>query len=287
MTPPSLQIYDAQVANCFASRDAGSARQLASLVNSCTTESLETVVQPVLDHLYLLSSSKIAEIDALLQYLSLVASNIESGLQGGTKSASYRSTDLRPSSGPGILAERLSHSLHEKLWEHTSRDVTPQPDNDKNLEIEYYQHAAVYGTILARGFATQPSLFRGPLWREVEDVFVKALFSEEPEPGVYVVVAALLLGAGPEIKAYLTTEGHVGQGKDWLWYDDVRTRKGETWGWSDIIAALEVQPGMIGERLPDYVKSSFGLAKDIMGGGQIAEASWDSSILAQRVFPWK
>ena len=287
MTLPSLQIYDAQVANCFASRDANSARQLASLINACTLDSLETVVRPILDHFYLLSSSKIEDIDALLQYLTLAASNIEPTLQGATKSTSYRSTDLRPSTGPAILAEWLSHSLYEKLWDHTSRAVTPNSDDDKNIGIEHYQDAAVYGTILARGFATQQALFREPLWREVEDVFVKAFFTEEPEPDIYVVVTALLLGAGPEIKTYLTMEGHIGQGKDWLWYDDVRTRKEETWGWPDVVAALAAQPGILEQRLPDYVKNSFGLAKETLGDGQIAGASWDSSILAQRAFPWK
>lgn len=281
--PPRLQIHDAQVSDYFTDCTEDSAKQLASLINACPPDSLDTIFNPIFQQLYLHSFNQIKPIDSLLHFLTSVANHIDSSVYDGGAEGRYGSTFRRASSGPETLAERLSQSLYETQWDFVSRVVTPDEEYDRKLSLEYYKSAAIYGTFLARAFVVRPDLFRDRLWREVEDVFVKGLFTEDSEPGIYVVIATLLLGAGKDIRAYLD-DGHVGKGKSWVWYDDKRFRDEDTWGWTDIAAALE---GMhIPDTLPGYVTNSFRLAKDVIRRGQDNEVNWDSNTLAHEGFPW-
>ncbi|GBE85122.1 hypothetical protein SCP_0703080 [Sparassis crispa] len=119
---------------------------------------------------------------------------------------------------------------------------------------------------------------------------MKGLFSgAEPMPPVFSALAALLLGAGAQIQAYLTCGEGVGRGMNWVWYFDARKHKDELWRWDDVVAALAKKPdGADLERLPVYVLDSFKLCKDYVrdhaGDGELE--GWDSRRLAQEAFPW-
>ena len=206
---------------------------------------------------------------------------------GHTPEDPYATTQLRPSKGSGLIAERLSHKLYRSLWPHTSRCRTPDDEYDLELPKQYYVNASHDGAILARAFATQP-VFRPHLWREVEDTFVKGLFSNpDPELGVFVVLSALLLGAGAEIREYLSQEGSRGKGGEWLWYNDERTDPDREWNWSDVVEALRGLPDPeISQRIPDYVKGSFEKAQLHVGDGSGELKSWNSERLARECFWW-
>ncbi len=119
-------------------------------------------------------------------------------------------------------------------------------------------------------------------------MFVKGLFSgPEQEPGVFIALSTVLLGAGAEIREYMSQEGVKGKGMAWLWYDDVRTGADREWDWQSIVEALsdDSEPEM-SSRLPDYVRATFERAKKHVGDGQGEMKSWDSERLANEAFVW-
>lgn len=289
--PPTLSLPSNAVAGLYARPGPESQAALVALINDANANSVtDSVLDSIIYHFILSAFAQPTKIDSLIDFLASVASRITPSLaHPGNPEEKYMSTPLRPSTGPNILSERLSHTLYGRLWQLTSRAVTPDEDYDKTLPKKYYIDACVISTILARAFATQPVYFRDSLWREVEDVIVKSLFSgPEQEPGVFVALSALLLGAGSEIREYLGAErGKRGQGKGWLWYDDVRTQKDAEWGWEDIIEALlEVPEEELSTNLPDYVEATLALAKVHVGHGDGEIPSWDSDKLAQEAFNW-
>lgn len=294
--PPSLSLSTSDVSKYFAQLDADAAASLATLINGYSADTLDPILNTIIQQFLLASSAQPTQIDRLLSFLSLVASHIDStlshpGLEKLDPDTRYKSTHLRPSTGPGILSERLSHNLHEAIWGHISRAYTPDPDTDRELPQRYYTDVAVNAAVLARAFATQPDIFRGTLWREVQDVFIKGLFSgPEPEPGVFIALSALILGAGQEVRQYLQIGDHVGRGKGWIWYDDKlkEDTQNATWRWEDIVTALRTVPDPeIAVRLPSFVSETFARAKTHVGDdGELRGASWDSEKLAKDAFGW-
>jgi len=290
MATCQISLADSQISKFYSQRNSESATSLASLINrQPSSDKLGSVLDDTINHLFLSSFAQRPHIDVLVSFLSSVARQIEAAIShpGYTVDKPYKTTVLRPSNGPGIIPEHLSHALYRAIWGHTSRAYTPDEESDKELPKGYYRDASVYATILARAFATQP-LFRSSLWREVGDAFVKGLFSgPEQEPGVFVVLTTLILGAGAEIREYILQEERAGKGMAWLWYNDIRTAADEEWGWQDIVEALSKEPltGMA-SRLPGYVKASLERAQRHVSDGGSPLKSWDSEMLAKDAFAW-
>ncbi|KAF9443139.1 hypothetical protein P691DRAFT_809411 [Macrolepiota fuliginosa MF-IS2] len=298
MSSKSLSIALHQnVASLFANPNGDSATKLAALINKNlgsegfkqSTASLDALLSSITNQLNLSSFAHRETIDDYVNFVAFTSLQINNqATHPGTilkegEQPLYRVAPLHPASGPGILGQNLAKTMFDSLWDATSRAVTPDVDTDRDQPKEYYYKASIYATVLARAFALAES-FRDSLWRDVEDVLVKGLFSgDEQEPGVFVALTAILLGAGKEIEAYLNGEDK-GQGKNWLWYDDVRTESDSTWGWKDVVGALKSQPGPeMMDRLPEYVKDNIELAKKHVASG---EGSWDSKRLASEAFRW-
>jgi hypothetical protein len=283
----------------FAKPNGDSANQLALLINKAigeggfkeNTAAIDSLLSSINDQLILSSLGHRETIDDYLNFVIFTALQINNKathvgtIRRDDEKPLYMVAPLHPASGPMILGESLAKSLHDSLWSSFSRAVTPDSDIDRDQSKEYYYIASVHASILARGFALSES-FRDALWRVIEDILVKALFSgDEQEPGSFIALTAIILGAGQEVKDYLAGKPK-GQGKAWLWYDDVRTESDAKWGWKEIVDALKHQPGpeMI-DRLPEYVKDNVELAKKHVESDSLAE-SWDSERLAQEAFRW-
>ena len=288
MTTPQLSLPNSEIARAFSDLTDNSAQSLASLISRQTSPtSLDAVLNSTIQQLLLSSQAQRAEIDNQVSFLFSVASHLPESVShtGRTQASTYKTTAQRPSNGPELLVERLSHSLYEKLWEYSSRAVTPDEQMDKELPGTYYAEASVYSTVLARAFAIN-SAARDRLWRNVEDIFVKGLYSgPDPEPGAFVGLSALLLGAGAEIRAYMETNENFGEGKNWVWYNDAKNS--ERWGWEDVVKALGDQSrSEILSRLPNSVNTTFNAAIQHIGNGDHVTASWDSGKLATDAFNW-
>jgi len=298
MTSASSLARHRDIASYFSQPNGDSATRLAALINQelgsagfqQNTAALDTLLSSITGQLALSSLAHRETIDDYVTFVSFTALQINSAathpgtiVKEGDESL-YKIAPLHPASGPGILGEQLSKALFDSIWSATSRAVTPDVETDRDQSKEYYYKSSVQATILARAFALAESM-RSSLWRDVEDVLVKGLFSgDEQEPGVFVALAAILLGAGKEIKDYMGEE-EKGKGQRWLWYDDVRTEAEARWGWKDVVEALKGQPGpAMVDRLPEYVKDSFELAKRHVFDG--SEESWDSERLAAEAFKW-
>ncbi|KXN82698.1 hypothetical protein AN958_02263 [Leucoagaricus sp. SymC.cos] len=296
---PSIALYQ-QVPSLFANPNGDSANALAALINKeigsdgfkQSTGNLDKLLSSISEQLILSSISHRETIDEYLNFVFFSALQINGeATHTGTirkdgEPPLYKVAPLHPASGPAIFGENLAKTLYDSLWSSFSRAVTPDVDNDRDQSKEYYYMTAIRATILARGFALSES-FRNSLWRVIEDILVKALFSgDEQEPGAFVALTALILGAGQEIKDYLK-HGNKGKGKNWLWYDDVRTESDAKWGWKEVVDVLKHQPGpgMI-DRLPEYVKGNVELAKKHAMNTNSLEESWDSERLAAEAFKW-
>lgn len=298
MTTAFSFAYQRDIASYFSQPNGDSANRLAALINQelgsedfkQNTTALDHLLSSIASQLALSSLAHRETIDDYVTFVSFAALQINSAathpgtiVKEGDEQL-YRIAPLHPASGPDILGEHLSKALFDSIWKATSRAVTPDEENDREHSKEYYYKASVQATILARAFALAESM-RGPLWRDVEDILIKGLFSgDEQEPGVFVALAAIFLGAGKEIKDYMGEE-KKGKGRDWLWYDDIKTKPDVAWGWKDVVEALKSQPGpAMVDRLPEYVKGSFELAKKHVAGG--SEEDWESERLAAEAFNW-
>lgn len=285
---PQLSLPNIQISELFRQRTPQSSNSLADLITSQTNlDDLDRVVVPIIQQLLLSSAAQRTQIDELVSFLAFTANciHLSASHPGQPTNAHYKSTVLRPSRGVNIISERLSHTLHERLWCHISCAVTPDEDVDKDIPNTYYIDTSILATVLARAFSTQSTLHVS-LWREIEDILVKGLFSgSDQEPGTFITLAAVLLGAGAEIRAYLN-DGNVGYGRNWVWYDNVRSNE-QVWGWSDIVSSLqkEPEPGLA-SRLPGFVRTSFEFCKQHVGEGNGEMKSWDSLILAREAFGW-
>lgn len=295
--PPSIALHQ-DVASLFAAHTSDSATKLAALINQEIgsegykpgTASLDALLSSIMNQLLLSSLGHRETIDDYVTFVSFAALQINNeATHPGTilkegDERPYKVAPLHPASGPGIFGEHLSKALFDALWGATSRAYTADENGDRELPKEYYYKTSVQSTVLARAFAL-PETFRDSLWRDVEDIFVKGLFSgDEQEPGVFIALTAILLGAGEEIEEYMGGE-QKGKGKAWLWYDDVRTEPDARWGWRDVVEALKNQPGpRMADRLPEYVKDNIELAKKHVIDG--TKESWDSEKIASEAFKW-
>ncbi|KAF5349669.1 hypothetical protein D9756_008868 [Leucocoprinus leucothites] len=294
---PSIALHQS-VPVLFANPNGDSANQLAALINAeigsdgfkQSTASLDALLSSITSQLLLSSLAHRETIDEYVNFVLFTALQIKNeathlgSIRKDDEPPLYRIAPLHPASGPAILGENLAKTIYDSIWSATSRAVTPDVEHDRDQSKEYYYMTSVRATILARSFALSES-FRDSLWRDIEDILVKSLFSgDEQEPGSFIALTALLLGAGKEIKDYMGEE-MKGQGKAWLWYDDVRTESNAKWGWKDVVESVKHQPGpeMI-DRLPEYVKDNVELAKKHVGG--VVEESWDSERLAAEAFGW-
>lgn len=298
MVSSSSLPHHRDIASHFSQPNGDSATRLTALINQelgsegfkQSTASLDDLLSSITNQLALSSLAHRETIDDYVTFVSFAALQINSAathpgtlVKEGDEHL-YKIAPLHPASGPDILGEHLSKALFDSMWGTTSRAVTPDEETDRDQSKEYYYKSSVQATILARAFALAESM-RGLLWRNIEDILVKGLFSgDEQEPGVFVVLAAIFLGAGKEIKDYMGDE-KKGKGRDWLWYDDVTTEADARWGWKDVVEALKSQPGpAMVDRLPGYVKGSFELAKKHVLEG--SEEDWDSEKLAAEAFKW-
>ncbi|KAF8889826.1 hypothetical protein BD779DRAFT_1706686 [Infundibulicybe gibba] len=274
MSDLSLSLPDNDISHHLSQRSEDSASSLAALIATASPDTLDSILETLIDRFLLFCSSDRPQIDAQITFLASVAQPDE---------PVYQFTLLRACSGPGVIAERLSQKLYGLLWEHTSRAATPDIKWDKRHPKKYYATVALNATVLARAFATQEA-FRSVLWREVEDVIIKGLFSgEQQEPGVFIALTALFLGAGAEIREYLAS-GVQGNWMGWLWWDDVRTED-KRWGWEDIAEAVwKVPDPKMDSRLPDFAKINISVAKHHLAQDEMS--SLDSETLAHKVFCW-
>ncbi|EKM83261.1 hypothetical protein AGABI1DRAFT_111700 [Agaricus bisporus var. burnettii JB137-S8] len=296
--PSSIALY-ADVPTAFASLNNDSAGKLAALINKDigsdgfkqSTASLDALLSTISKQVILSSLGHRETIDDYITFTTFVALQINNEavhtgtILGEGEKPPYKTAVVLPASGPAILGESLAKNLYDEMWSATSRAYTPLDQDDRNKSQEYYYTTSIHATILARAFALADT-FRDSLWRDVEDLLVKGLFSgDEQEPGIFIALTAILLGAGKEIKEYIGDE-KKGSGKRWLWYDNVRTVPDERWGWKDVVEALKQQPGpLMAGRLPDFVKDDLELVKKHVGDGQVGE-SWDSEKLAKDAFNW-
>ena len=283
----------------FENPNGDSGNELAALINQeigmesfkRSTASQLTILSSITQQLVDSSLAHRETIDDFVTFVSFASLQINSK---PTPIGSIRKDDepplskiapLHPVSGPTIVGENLAEKISDTVRDATSRAVTPDDSRDRSLSKRYYRTVSVQTTILARAFALSES-FRGPLWSVIEDILIKGLFSgDHQEPGAFIALAALMLGAGKEIKEYMDG-GKKGQGKAWLWYDDVRTEAEAKWEWKDVVEAFKHQPGQgMNDRLPDYVKNTLELAQRYVEGGLIEE-SWDSERLAEEGFDW-
>ncbi|KAF8889793.1 hypothetical protein BD779DRAFT_1469547 [Infundibulicybe gibba] len=284
----SLSLPDNAISHHLSQRSEDSASSLAALIATASPDTLDSVLETLIDRFLLFCSSDRPRIDAQIAFLASVARQLPPSLTHPGEVAQpdepvYRFTLLRACSGPGVIAERLSQKLYGLLWEHTSRAATPDVKLDRRHRKTYYATVALNATVLARAFATQEA-FRPVLWREMEDVIIKGLFSgEQQEPGVFIALTALFLGAGAEIREYLAS-GVQGNGMGWLWWDDVRTED-KRWGWEDIAEAVwKVPDPKMDFRLPDFAKINISVAKHHLAQDEMS--SLDSETLARKVFCW-
>jgi len=296
----SLSPLQQTISALFANPNGDSGNELAGLINQEIGP--ESFKQSSASQVSLLSSitqqlvkSSLAHreiIDDYVTFVSFAALQINSK---PTPIGSIRKDDepplskvapLHPVSGPAILGENIAEKISGSVWGATSRAAAPNADRDRSLSKEYYRTVSVQMTILARAFALSES-FRGSLWPVIEDIFVKGLFSgDSQEPGSFIALAALMLGAGKEIREYMEG-GKKGRGKSWSWSDNVRTEAEARWEWKDVVEAFKHQPGQeMNDRLPGYVKNTLELAQKYVEGG-LMEESWDSERLTEEAFNWE
>ena len=240
----------------------------------------------------LLAFNKPSDIDSLVEFYGSVAVKIDTSLehpgnqidgQPLRSETRPKHTYVLPAKGGDLLAEHLTCQLWDELWGPTSRVFTPNPEFDrKEGGRDYYRSAVIHSSLLARAFSLQPS-FRARLWRVVEEVLIKCLFSGTmQEPGNFVVTAALIYGAGNAIREWLST--HSGTGKDWYQWDDVRKQPDAVWGWSDIVAALENADSLVDPEfetaVPTQAMTLFKGLKDYVGDGKTELQDWSAEKLA-------
>ncbi len=219
-------------------------------------------------------------LTSLVACISDVARQLETSLKhpGHPKSGGRKTVEFRLVEGPAVLGEAISVTISGRLWDHISRAVTPEDGRDCGLSKAYFKKTAILAILLAKLFASVPS-FRPCLWREVEDILIKGLFSgPDPEPGAFVAVTALIALSTTQIEEYLSEEGHVGQGKDWVWYNNIRAED-ESWSWAEVVEG--VQNAKIAPLLMGDVGKTFQFAKNILDG-KMEDSDWE----LVEVFPW-
>ena len=143
------------ISTFFSQSNAQSAESLATLVNR--QSDLVTLSTPSPTNSSSPLSPSAARLILLSHFYLQWPSQIDSSVihPGHSPEDRYANTLLRPSNGPGILAEHLSHALYRALWGHVSRTRTPDEDLDREHPTKYYADASIHATILARAFATQ------------------------------------------------------------------------------------------------------------------------------------
>lgn len=263
---------------------------VAQLINDQdSAEMLETMLQMIVKRALHITIYQRDCIDDIVASIAATAAGIDSAvsLSGTGRTEKYsKYANLRPTSGPSVLFEWLSYTLYNELWQYTYRSGSPNDDDDRALPKGFYDDASRYDTLLARTFALQPA-YRSRLWMNVEDVLEKGFRSrDKPQPEVFVVIPALLLGAGVEIREYLARPENWGRRKECVWYGDPPL---PLWDWDDVVEELQSTPC---ERdtacLPEYVKDTFELVKAHIRAGveKGLLQNWDSQRMAEEAFGW-
>lgn len=145
----------------------------------------------------------------MVDFYGRVASKLSNSLshpgnQAGVKPLAEQTRPIQTyvleAAGGDLLIKHLTHQLWNELYGPTSRVYTPDVELDQRTGgRRYYRSALVHSALLARAFSLQPS-FRPRLWRTIEEVLVKGIFSgTQQEPGNFVVTAVLIYGAGNAI----------------------------------------------------------------------------------------
>jgi hypothetical protein len=170
-------------------------------------------------------------VDSLIEFYGNTAAKLHSSLshpgnQAGVKPPAEQTrpiqTHVLDAAGGDLLVEHLAHQLWNELYGPTSRVYTPNVELDQRTGgRRYYRSAFVQSALLARAFSLQPS-FRPRLWRTVEEVLVKGIFSgTQQELGNFIVTAVLIYGTGSAIREWM--KNNSGQGKEWSPWHYVRT----------------------------------------------------------------
>src|ERR1700687_81591 len=124
--PPTLSLPSNAVGGLYARLGPESEAALAALINDAKANSLDSVLDSIIYHFILSAFAEPTKIDSLIGFLASAASRTTPSLSHpGNPEEKAMSTPLRPSTGPNILSERLSHTLYGRLWQLTSRAVTP------------------------------------------------------------------------------------------------------------------------------------------------------------------
>jgi hypothetical protein len=77
------------------------------------------------------------------------------------------------------------------------------------------------------------------LWAAMQDVFIKGLFTEDPEIGAWYAAGILVLTCSETMRKKEAGGGGIdGKGKDWLWYNNEIQEKDVQWGWRDLEEAV-------------------------------------------------
>ena len=72
------------------------------------------------------------------------------------------------------------------------------------------------------------------LWKVIQDVFIKGLFSEDPEVGAWYAAGILILTCSDALQK----QGIMGKGKGWFFCDNKLDKPDATWSWNDLRQAV-------------------------------------------------
>lgn len=163
---------------------------------------------------------------------------------------------------PLSLAKHLSGLLGPEV----TRCVTPPLlwGGDPSWSKAQYRACLVHATVLGQAFSlshlpspNDPTLYLGyeieELWAIMQDIFVKGLFTSDPEVGAWFAAGILILTCSDTLK----TSGVIdGKGKDWVWYSGKLGEPDVKWGWEDLKKAVMETESLPRDRTRwDYTKA--------------------------------
>ncbi|KAF2009692.1 hypothetical protein BU24DRAFT_428583 [Aaosphaeria arxii CBS 175.79] len=171
---------------------------------------------------------------------------------------------------PYIHDEELPSDLAVYLLEYTNIQVTPSLFGDQSPDRPrwYYANCLIFGMVLGRAYKllstpTRPpnslsnpsdfpfsrlpaelrlhiyeyvkadSIQRKRLWDVMSSVFIKALWSgRDPEEGARYIAGILIVTCGISLSHASTFL--LGQGSNWVWWDNKFSQPEHTWTWQDL-----------------------------------------------------
>lgn len=218
------------------------------------------------------------QIDDLVGFVAELVQQAQTAnpvVRGIEREAKYFESELLPSEGAGEeLIEHFVAELHTAILQLSTNAVTPQFEHQNRQDAPpptVWLRALVYGAVLGRLFTATPLR----AWRAVEDLIVKSLFTNgTPALATLVLLPALFSTSGSAIKGYLAKT--PGKGTQYIWYDDVRSKPDELWGWKEVVAAYTrgMDPALVasvGKVVPNQATLTWDAAAQQASKGQMAD----------------